>query len=100
MELEITWGRAARVWFAYVWRNLLTLVLAVILGGILGLVVGILANAVGMPREAGQRLTVVLSALVGIGVSIIPIRMILGKDFGEFRLVLLSNERAASERQV
>jgi hypothetical protein len=30
--------------------------------------------------------------LIGIGISVIPLRLILGKDFGEFRLVLLSNQ--------
>ena len=98
MELEVTWGRAARVWFAFLWRNLFAIVGGVILGGIIGFLVGFLAQLTGLEPEVGQRITMVLGVVIGLGVSVVPIRMILGKDFGEFRLVLLSSERAPADR--
>jgi hypothetical protein len=100
MELEVTWGRATRVWFAYFWRNLLALGGGLILGGLLGFVLGMLWQAAGVPPEMGQKVSMLVGAVVGLAVSIIPIRLILGKDFGEFRLVLLANHPAPSESHI
>ena len=91
MELEVTWGRATRVWWAYLWRNLIAIVLASILGVILGAVLGFVLGAAGVAPGVIGRFTFLIGAVVGIGVSVVPIRLILGKDFGEFRLVLLSD---------
>lgn len=100
MELEVTWGRATQVWFAYFWRNLLALVGGLILGGLLGLLLGVLGKAAGVSDEVGQNISMVIGAVVGLAISIIPIRLILGKDFGEFRLVLLSNQHPPLERRM
>ena len=94
MELEVTWGRATQVWFAYFWRNLLFLVIGLAVGGLLGFLLGVLWKALGVPDATGQNISMVIGAIVGLAISIIPIRMILGKDFGEFRLVLLAKDRS------
>jgi len=91
MELEVTWGRAARVWWAYLWRNLIAVVLTGILGMVFGAILGLLLGATGVSPGVIQRAAFVLGILTGIAVSVVPIRLILGKDFGEFRLVLLAS---------
>ena len=82
MELEVTWGRAVRVWFAFLWRNLIMIVCAMILGAVLGFVIGFIMSAFDVSSETINRTVVPISAVLGLALSVIPIRLILGKDFG------------------
>ena len=92
MELEVTWGRTAKVWWAFFWRNVLAIiagvVAAMIVGGIIGFILGIL----GASLQTVQVIGGAIGLGIGLAISIVPIKLILGKDFGEFRLVLLQNE--------
>ena len=87
---EITWGRTVRVWWAYFWRNILAIICATILGGIAGLIIGFTMGALGASRDAINWTVIPVSGLIGLALSVIPMRLILGKSFGEFRLVLIS----------
>lgn len=44
MELEVTWGRAVKVWWAHLWRNLLMIVAMLIFVTAMGFVVGQVAR--------------------------------------------------------
>ena len=90
MELEITWGRVVRVWWSYFWRNLVVILAAMILGGMVGFVVGLIMGMLGASMATVQYVTAPLGVVIGLVLSVIPMKMILGKDFGEFRLVLIS----------
>lgn len=91
MELEVTWKRAARVWGAYLWRNILAIIGAVIIGGIVGGIMGFILSVLGASQETIQLVVTPIGFIIGIGISIVPLKLILGKDFGEFRLVLVEN---------
>jgi ABC-type methionine transport system permease subunit len=93
MELEVTWERAIHVWWAYFWRNLICIVAALVMGMIAGVVVGIVFRLTGASPEAMRFMAGLLGAVIGIGISIVPFKLILGKDFSEFRLVLLAPSR-------
>lgn len=95
MELEVTWGRAARVWWAYFWRNLLAIVGAVVVGAILGGILGMVLGAMGLSPSTIKIVVAPISIILGFGISIIPVKMILGKDFGAFRLVLVEKHNPA-----
>jgi len=97
MELEVTWRRAVQVWWAYFWRNLLALAATMVVGMILGAVLGLALAAAGVSKETVPLVSGPIGALFGVAISIIPVRLILGKDFGEFRLVLLANSHPRSE---
>lgn len=94
MELEITWSRATRVWWSYLWRNLLAIIGAVVIGAIVGGILGFIMGMLGVPQATIQLIVAPISFVIGLGISIIPLKMILGKDFGEFRLVLIANSPA------
>ncbi|MBM3163594.1 MAG: hypothetical protein FJZ79_09890 [Chlorobi bacterium] len=96
MELEITWKRAVRVWWSYLWRNLTAIVVAMIIGMIFGFIIGFIMGAMGFPILTIQLVTAPLGFVIGLGISIVPMKMILGKDFGEFRLVLLAKQTSAA----
>jgi len=89
MELEVTWKRAAKVWWSYLWRSIIAIIVAMVLGGIVGFIIGFVLGAMGVSTQTIQFITAPIGMIIGLLISIVPIRMILGKDFGEFRLVLL-----------
>ena len=95
MELEITWKRVDRIWWAYFWRNLIAAIAAMICGGILGFIVGFVLSLLGVSAETGVLVTAPIGIVLGSIISIIPMKMIIGKDFGEFRLVLLAKEASS-----
>ncbi len=89
MELEVTWGRAIKVWCAYAWRNFLAIVACVIAATILGFIVGLVMGAAGAAPSTIKVVTFPIGFIAGIAFSIIPMKLILGKDFGEFKLALV-----------
>lgn len=92
MEVEITWGKVIRVWWAYFWRNLVAIIVAAIAGGIVGFIFGFVLGAMGVASSTIQYVIAPIGVIIGLGLSVIPMKMILGKDFGQFRLVLVSKD--------
>jgi hypothetical protein len=94
METEITWGKATKVWWSIWWRNIIAIFAAMIIGGIIGGILGAVLGVAGVPIEALQIITMPIGFVGGIAVSIVPIKMVLGKSYGDFRLVLVENNNA------
>ena len=92
MEMEVTWGRAALVWWAYIWRLLLVGLAASVVGAIVGGILGFIMGALQLPKEAIIFVSLPVGLVIGTASSVIPMKMILGKDFGEFRLLLVSKQ--------
>lgn len=89
MELEITWGRVVRIWWAYCWRNLIAIIVAMLVGAVIGGIFGFILGAAGASATTIKIVVMPIGAILGLVISIFPMKMILGKDFGEFRLVLV-----------
>lgn len=98
MELEVTWKRATKVWWAYFWRSLIAMLGAMVIGGIVGGIIGFIIGMMGSSRESIQLLVTPIGMIIGILMSIVPIKLILGKNFGDFRLVLLKNPAEKSDK--
>lgn len=94
MELEVTWKRTTKIWWAYLWRNLLAIVASVAIGAIIGGIIGFILGTMGVSVETIKVVTMPIGFVIGLIISIIPLKMILNKDFGEFRLVLVKNTDA------
>ena len=92
MELEITRNRLVKIWWAHLWRNLIAMVVGFIVGWIIGFIIGFILGGMGASVHTIQLIVGPIGAVLGLAVSIVPMRLILGKDFGEFRLVLVKNE--------
>ena len=95
LEAAITWRRTWRIWWAYAWRNLLMTIAAMIAGGIVGFIFGFILALLGVEQQIIQFVTGSLGFVIGFLLSVLPMRMILGKNFGDFRLVLISNTDAS-----
>lgn len=85
---EITWGQALSVWWAFMWR---CTVWSMVMGVTLGAVGGGIAGAVGHVDKAGM-IGVVLGYLGSIPVSMYAMKVVLGKQFNGFRVVLLQQD--------
>jgi ABC-type amino acid transport system permease subunit len=90
VELEATWERVVKVWWSYLWRNLLAVIVAMLFGAIFGGIMGFILGMMHVQKSVIVLVTAPIGFLFGLAVSIVPMKPILGKDFGEFRLVLLS----------
>lgn len=92
MELKVTMGRVMVVWWAYFWRSVIAMGLAIVIAGAVAFIVGFMLGGMGVPSNiiyvAGQA----IGLIVGMVMTVLPIKMILGKDYGKFRLVLLAKE--------
>jgi hypothetical protein len=97
MELEITWPRVFRLWWAYIWRTILVTLVALLLGGLVGAILGAVMGAAGVPIQTIQLVATFVGAAIGLAASVFPMKMILGKTYGEFRLVLVSSDRSTIE---
>lgn len=84
--LEPTFGRAARIWWAWVWRS-------VVFGGAAGLFGSVVLSLSGILEHISEKAGQILGAAVGIALAI-PVgiwvfQMILERNFGEFRVRLV-----------
>ena len=95
MELEITWARAVRVWWALLWRNILAILAAMVIGGVVGGILGFVLGMAGVSVETIGSISALLGGIIGLAVSIVPVKLVLGKKFSEFRLVLISENTEA-----
>jgi ABC-type phosphate/phosphonate transport system permease subunit len=94
MEVEVTWSRAAMVWWAYIWRLAVATIASALAGAVVGGIMGVFLAILKAPQEAILVVTLPVGLLIGVAASIVPMKMILGKDFGDFRLVLVSKQPA------
>lgn len=96
MELDVTWKRVVKVWWSYLWRNIIAIIVAAILGAVAGFVFGFILGAAGVAPETIKLVTAPIGGVIGLLISVVPMKLILGKDFGEFRLVLVSNDSSST----
>jgi hypothetical protein len=84
--LQPTFKRAARIWWAWVWRS-------VVFGGAAGLFGSMVLNLSGVldriSEKAGQYLGAGIGVALAVPVGIWVFQMVLEKDFGEFRIGLV-----------
>ena len=78
-----------RIWWSYLWRNLIAIVVGMLIGALIGGILGGILGAAGVSLQTITIVVMPIGVILGLVISIFPMKMILGKDFGEFRLVLV-----------
>ncbi|MBN1364842.1 MAG: hypothetical protein JW976_08560 [Syntrophaceae bacterium] len=84
MELEITWMRTIKVWWSYLWRNLIAIIVAMLIGAIIGFILGFIMGALGASAQTIRFVVAPISGIIGLLISIVPMKMILGKNLVSF----------------
>ena len=90
-ELEVTWKRVFPIWLSYLWRNIIAIICATIISFIVSYLIGSVMTYFGFKTSFINLVTRVTGFLIGITISIIPLKMVIGKNFGNFRLTLVTN---------
>jgi hypothetical protein len=86
-ELEVDWQKVLRIWWLIVWRSTLG---AVLIGFVLGFVLGFIGAMLGIPERTMSVVASVAGALVGLGWSLVVVRMALLKRYDGFRIALVA----------
>ncbi|MBV8313498.1 MAG: hypothetical protein JOZ53_00930 [Planctomycetaceae bacterium] len=92
-NVEITWGRATKVWWSLTWRWSL---FVVITGFISGFVIGFLKSAAGASNQTIETVKIVANwtgVFLGIPVYIWVVRSVLRKSWSDFRIALVPIQR-------
>ncbi len=91
--LDPTFKRAARIWWAWVWRSALFGVAAGFFGSVVLSLSGILEH---VSEKTGQYLSAAIGIVLAVPVGIWVFQTILEKDFGEFRIRLVAKTPPAA----
>jgi hypothetical protein len=83
--VEVTWGRATKVWWAILWRAVL---FSAIAGFVVGAAVGGALGAAGVNTQTIGAVGSWLGVLVSIPVGIWSVRWVLRASWSDFRIVL------------
>lgn len=85
-NIELTPMIVLRVWWAYTWRAFLG---AAAIGFVIGLILGLLGSALGVDRADLSVVNLVIGFPIGVIWSIFAFRMVLAKNFGDFKICLV-----------
>ncbi|WP_162934947.1 hypothetical protein [Pseudomonas cavernae] len=85
-EVEVTFGRAAQVWWAWLWRALL---LSLLFSFIAGLIIGLAGQLAGISPRQIVPINMLLGAFIGVYVSIWILSKTLKKKFRSFRIAFI-----------
>lgn len=85
-ELEVTWGRAASVWWLLIWRGWLG---GVLIGGLIGFAIAVVVALSGAQVGHRDSLAALLGLWAGLAWWLVAVRMALLKQYRDFRIVLV-----------
>jgi hypothetical protein len=89
LEQNITWTATLRVWWSLLWRTSL-----IVSAGLLvaTCIVAFVLGFAGLPDEELTKFTAIIAILCAILSSVLPVRLVLGKRMGRYRLILIAND--------
>lgn len=92
MEVEITSRRALRIWWSFTWRNAIATLVTIMISMVIGFFLGMVLALAHVAPLVIRLIAMPIGFVIGLIVSYVPLRMILGMDFGEFRLALVAKD--------
>lgn len=91
-ETTVTWWRASRIWWAYCWRLVALAAILSVLGGVFAVGATEIVAQYGLPAQhAITGMVPIALALLAL-IVVAPIKLIVGKRYGRYRLVLVTEE--------
>lgn len=92
MELTIRYPIVLRIWWAWMWRYLLTAILTVVVSSIVGFFVGLGGQMLGIDQETLKYAGVATGVIIWFFLTILPIKLILNQKFGKYRVCVVAAE--------
>jgi len=89
MEMRPTWAHAISIWWSYFWRLIGAIVICIVVSF---LIVGVLGK-LGLGSAVLKLAYGVTFVGTGIFASIIPVKMILGRNFRSYRIALVPPDK-------
>ena len=90
MHLDVTWGRAARVWWSLMWR-------AILFGGLggttVGFVLGFFLGFAGTPPVVITTVSGWTGLIIGVPIGIWVVRNVLRTSWADFQIALIPARR-------
>ncbi len=96
IELKPTLRRVIKIWWAYVWRYAVACAVSFVIAAVAGAVLGYSMGARGYSREVTKATAYAVGLFIGVATTIVPLKLIIGKQFKGFRLVLLKTSAASN----
>lgn len=90
--IDIQWKHIVQIWRTYIWMTIVVCAANLVVGGLIGVVVGVVGSIASISHEIVRYTAMTLGATIGLCSTLLPIKWLLGRDFGDFRLVLISND--------
>ena len=90
ITVEVTWARAAKVWWSLLWRGLL---FGGIAGVVVGFITGVILGAVGTSVQMIRGVATWAAVLVAIPIGIWVVRAVLPKSWSDFQITLVPVRR-------
>jgi hypothetical protein len=91
-ELTPTWEKIIRIWWAYLWRNFIAVLVSMIIAFIVVIIADIILRALQVPTNIIKIITMVIVFISSLIISVFPLKMIIGKKFRDFSLIIVKNE--------
>jgi len=103
-KIEMPPSGELKFWWALFWRQLLcipgTSLIGGLAGALLGFIVGLLSNAIGLPEQTALGLITLLAGAVGIVIALLlnflVVKDVLGREFNGYVLAFVPEEQLAS----
>ena len=85
--VEVTWRRAFKVWWSFMWRA----TLFGFLGGVLiGFIIGVIMQIAGASTDTIKAVCQIAGMIISIPIGIAVIRIILKKEYPDFKVALIA----------
>ncbi len=94
VEAEITWTNTATIWWAFIWRLFVAVVMTTILLFAVNIFLGFIMSALDVSEAVSDMVGKILAVSFVLIVSIVPFRFMLNRDYGEIRLVIMDVEKS------
>jgi hypothetical protein len=86
--VELTWARAAKIWWSLFWR---TVLLGALAGGVCGGILAGILTASGTPPQVIKMVARLAGAIVTVPIGIWAVRSVLQSAWSDFRIVLVGD---------
>lgn len=92
IELTPVWNHIIHIWWAHLWRILVSFIVAFFVSFSVSFLLAMILSLFRVPINIIAVIAYPIAALIWLGITIFPMKMIIGKKFNGFRLVIVEDK--------